>query len=176
MAKSQREIKEKLDRQKKEGDSASNKALELAKLAEKTKATLESMQGEATAESSKSMEAAISNFQQGLEMRSQQAENRVDKINNELEKDQQQLEKSSEADRDDLKKLNTLKGEALKANVETKNITDAERAKTDEITFIDRESKDVEKSQQELQKNLAEAKQKRQGAKSKYQSRNTLNF
>jgi hypothetical protein len=174
MAKSQKEIKENLDRQKKEGDNASNKALELARLAEKTKATLESMQGEATAEAANSMESAATNFQQNLEMRSQQAETQADKINNELEKDQQQLDKGSNADRGDIQKLNTLKNEAGKAGMGTEAITKAEKAKSDEITFLDQESKDVEKSQQEMQKNILEARQKRQNAKFKYQSRNTL--
>jgi hypothetical protein len=174
MAKSQREIKENLDRQKKEGDGASKKALELAQLAEKTKATLESMQGEATAEAAKSMETAALNFQQSLEMLSQQAENKADKINNDLEEGQQQLDKGSNADRDDIKKLNALKNEAGKAGMGTEGITKAEKSKSDEITFLDQESKDVEKSQQEMQKYLAEAKQKRQSAKFKYQSRNTL--
>jgi hypothetical protein len=174
MAKSQREIKENLDRQKKEGDGASKKALELAQLAERTKATLESMQGEATAEAANTMESAAVNFQQSLETRSQQAENQADKINNELEKDQQQLDKGSIADSNDNKKLAALKNEALKAGMGTEGIVKAEKAKSDEITFLNRESKDVEKSQQEMQKHLAEAKQKRQSAKFKYQSRNTL--
>jgi hypothetical protein len=174
MAKSQREIKENLDRQKKEGDGASQKALELAQLAERTKATLESMQGEATAEAANSMESATANFQQSLEVRSQQAEKQADKINNELEKDQQQLDKGSNADRQDIKKLESLKNEAGKAGMGTEGIAKAEKAKSDEITFLDRESKDVEKSQQEMQKHLVEARQKRQSARFKYQSRNTL--
>jgi hypothetical protein len=174
MAKSKTEIKEKLDRQKKEGDSASNKALELAKLAEKTKATLESMQGEATSEAANSMESAAVNFQQNLEMRSQQAENQADKINNELEKDQQQLDKASNANRNDNKKLGALKNEAVKAGMGTEGIDKAEKAKIDEITFLGDESKDVEKSQQEMQKHLTEARQKRQSARFKYQSHNTL--
>jgi hypothetical protein len=174
MATSKREIKEKLDRQKKEGENASNKALELSKLAEKTKATLESMQGEATSEAANSMESSATNFQKSLEIRSQQAEGQAEKINSDLEKDQQQLEKGSTADKGDIKKLNALKNEAVKAGVGTENIVTAEKAKTDEAGFLDRESKDVEKSQQEMQKKIADSKQNRQNSKFKYQSRNTL--
>jgi hypothetical protein len=120
------------------------------------------------------MESAAVNFQQSLEMRSQQAENQADKINSKLEKDQRQLDKGSRADRTDIKKLNDLANEAGKAGIGIESIKKAGIDKDTEANFLERESQDVEKSQQEMQKNIAEAKQKRQSARFKYQSRNTL--
>ncbi|MBW4627064.1 MAG: hypothetical protein KME49_16545 [Brasilonema octagenarum HA4186-MV1] len=173
-AKNQKDIKQELDKKKQEGDAASKKALELAKLAEKTKAVLEGMQGEATAEAAASMEEAAANFQANVDARYVQAEKEVEKIDKDLEKEQQQFGQGVKADQADVQKLNNLKAEAQKAGVGIENIAKAEKAKTDEMNFLNTESQAVEKSQQEMQKNINEAKQKRQSAQFSYKSKNTL--
>ncbi|NMF65406.1 hypothetical protein DP113_01290 [Brasilonema octagenarum UFV-E1] len=173
-AKGKKEIKQELDKKKQEGDTASKKALELAKLAEKTKAVLEGMQGEATAEAAASMEGAAAAFQAKIDARYVEAEKQSEKIDTELKNNQQKFSEGVKADQADVQKLNNLKAEAQKARVSAENIKKAEKAKTDEIKFLNTESQAIEKSQQEMQKNINEAKQKRQSAQFTYQSKNTL--
>ncbi len=174
MAKGRKEIKQDLDQKKKEGDLSSKKTLDLAKLAEKTKATLESMQGEATEEAAKGMESAAAAFQQAIETKAVEAEQQSEKIDTELEETQQKFEEAQKSDQIDINKLKSLQSEATRANVGIESVVQAEKAKMEEMKFLTSESQGVEKAQQEMQKKITEAKQKRQGAKFSYKSRNTL--
>lgn len=174
MAKGRKEIKQELEQKKREGDLSSKKALELAKLAEKTKATLESMQGEATEEAAKGMESAAAAFQQTIETKAVQAEQQSEKIDTALEQTQQKFEEAKKSDQVDINKLKSLESEAKRVNVGVEGVVQAEKAKMEEMQFLTSESQGVEKAQQEMQKKITEAKQKRQGAKFSYKSRNTL--
>jgi hypothetical protein len=148
--------------------------LELSRLAEKTKATLEGMQGEATAETAANMESAATDFQSNLEVRSAQAEQKAQEIHDELFDNQKEFSQGIMADKSDLTKLDALKNEAGKVGVDVNNIDRAEKAKQQEISFLDTESKAAEKSQKDIQKALSEAKQKRQAAQFSYKSKSTL--
>lgn len=174
MAKRKREIKQELDKKKKEGELSSKKALELAKLAEKTKATLESMQGEATEEAAKGMESAVATFQQTIETKAVQIEQQSEKIDTELEQTQQKMEEAKKFDQADVSKLKILESEAKRAGVRVEGVVQAQREKMEEMQFITSESQGVEKVQQEMQRKITEAKQKRQSSKSPYKSHDTL--
>gem|GEM_PF-6229710 len=174
MAKGRKEIKQELEQKKKEGDLSSKKALELAKLAEKTKATLESMQGEATEEAAKGMESAAAAFQQTIETKAVQAEQQSEKINADLEQKQLKFEEAKKFDQADVSRLQALESEAKRAGIGVEGIVQAEKTKMEEMQFLTSESQGVEKAQQEMQKIISEAKQKRQGTKTPYKSRDTL--
>jgi phage gp37-like protein len=174
MAKKKQDIKQELDKKKKEGDDASQKALKLASLAEQAKTTLESMKGEATAEAAKSMETEVSRFQQVVEAQSLRAEQAAEEVNTDLENKQKKLDQGKDADTEDIKKLKTLQTEAQKSGVDVQGIAQAEAAKLEEAKFLDSESQSVEKSQQEMTKKIADAKQRRTAAKFAYKSRDTL--
>lgn len=173
-AKKQPDIKKELIKEKKEGETASKKASDLAKLAEKTESILENIQGEATSETAQVMESAAAAFQAGIEKRYLEAEQKSESVNESLEDKQQKFDEGVIADQADISSLSKLKTEAKKAGVSVENIAAAEKAKQKEVKFLTSESTSVETSQKEIEKNLKDAKARRKSTRSTYQSKNTL--
>ncbi|NEP61382.1 MAG: hypothetical protein F6K31_31260 [Symploca sp. SIO2G7] len=174
VAKKQKEIKQELEKKKKEGDDASKKAVELANFAEKTKATFENFKGEATAETAQSIERVSQAIQSKIEGRYNEAVEKSKEIDEELEQEQKGFEKGAESDKSDIAKLKELQKEAKAVGVNDASIAQAEKSKQQEISFLDAEAKDVEKAQGEMKKKLSESKQRRQAARFNYKSKNTL--
>ncbi|NES18537.1 MAG: hypothetical protein F6K41_06315 [Symploca sp. SIO3E6] len=173
-AKKQKEIKQELEKKKKGGDDASKKAVELAKFAEKTKAMFENFEGEATAETAQSIEQTSQAIQSNIEGRYNEAIEKSEEIYEELEQEQKGFEKGAEFDRSDVAKLKELQKEAKAVGVNDASIAQAEKSKQQEISFLNTEAKDVEKAQGQMKKKLVESKQRRQAARFKYKSKNTL--
>lgn len=168
------EIHQEVEKKKKEADDASQKALELAKYAEKVKTTFESLQGEATAETAGLVEGAAQAIQGGIEGKYNEAVEKAKEIDEELEEEKECFEEGIKADGNDIGKLNQLRKEASKAGVSEGSIAIAEKSKQEEINFLEKEANEVENAQKEMEAKLNESKQRRNAARFSHKSKNTL--
>lgn len=173
-AKSKKEISQKNAELKNESQEASEKNLEVAKFAERTKAMLENLGGEATAEAAQAMEQASRELQESIDRRQNEVLKEADKIDEALEKEEKNFEQASVTDQVDVRKLEDLGKEAKAAGVSGKDIDKARNSKVEELQFLGTEGKAIEKAQAEMERKLNESKQRRQAARTVYKSKNTL--
>jgi chromosome segregation ATPase len=172
--KKQSEIKTDVADLKKEGDDASDKLEALTKFAERTKAVFEELKGSATDEGDKAAEGAVLEIQASIDRQYAGAEKELKKVNEKLQDKQEDFQGAIAADKQDLKKLKPLSQEAKTVGADAKAIQKAEQAKTSEIDFLVDQAGDIKKTKAELQQEANLSRQRKDNARFKHQSRNTL--
>lgn len=175
IAKKQQDISKETDRVKEAGKEAGQKALEVASFAERTKAMLESLGGEATTEAAQAMEQTSRELQDSIDRRQGEVFGKSQEIYDQLEKKQEGFEKAIAADRSDLTELNMLKKEAEAAGVSRSDIDRAGESKQEEINFLSASTEHIETVQDELKKKLDESRQRRQAVRVNYKSKSLHN-
>ncbi|MEA5522882.1 hypothetical protein [Limnoraphis robusta] len=172
--KKQSEIKKDIAGLKKEGDDASENLEALAKFAERTKAAFEELKGSATEEGDKASERAVLEIQASIERKYKEAEEELQEVEEKLEEKQEDFEGAIAADQQDLERLKPLSKEAKAVGSDGIAIEKAEEAKKSEIDFLSDQTQDIEKTQAELEQEAKLSRQRKENARFKHQSRNTL--
>jgi chromosome segregation ATPase len=168
------EIKQEIEKKKKQGDDASQEALKLAEYAEKVKETFESFEGEATAETASLIEGSVTAVQSSIEKKYNEAVEKAEDINEELDEDNKNFEQGIKADESDINKIKKLSAEAKQVGVGSGSIDIAEKSKQKEIDFLQEQTSEVEAAQEEIETKLNDSKQRRTAARFQYKSKNTL--
>ncbi|NEP61381.1 MAG: hypothetical protein F6K31_31255 [Symploca sp. SIO2G7] len=174
-AKKQKDISKEVAKLDAKVQDVSQKALDLAKLAEETKSTFDSQTTAFTAETSQSIEQASHEFQRSIDTNYNEVFEKSQEVYDQLEEKQEGFEKAIAADRSDLTKLNALKQEAEAAGVSSSDIDRAGESKQEEINFLSASTEHIETVQDELKKKLDESRQRRQAARLNYQSKSLDN-
>lgn len=172
--KKQSEIKKDIAGLKKEGDDASENLEALAKFAERTKAVFEGLKGSATEEGDKASERAVLEIQASIEHKYKEAEEELQEVEEKLEEKQEDFEEAIVSDQQDLERLQPLSKEAKAVGADGTAIEKAEEAKKSEIDFLSDQTQDIEKTQAELEQEAKSSRQRKDNARFKHQSRDSL--
>jgi hypothetical protein len=171
--KKRKDISQEVAKLEDEGQDASQKAVDLAKFAEATKSTFESLSPDFTEETSQTISQASHELQASIDTNHSEVLQESENVLANLEQKQKGFEGAITADKSDISKLNTLQAEGNE--VAHSNIAKVQESKQEEIDFLTGLIKDVEEVQDDIDKKLNESKQRRQAARFSYKSKSLDN-
>lgn len=168
-AKKRKDISQEVGKLEDEGQDASQKALDLAKFAEATKSTFESLSPDFTEETSQAIGQASHELQGSIDRNQGEVLQESEDVLDELEQKQKGFEGAIAADKSDISKLNALQAEG--DVVGDSKIVQVQDSKQEEIDFLSDLTKDIEVIQDDINQKLNESRQRRQAARLKYKSK-----
>jgi hypothetical protein len=170
-SKNRRDITDDVKSLEAKGLDASQKAINLARLAEKTKQTFDSFNGSITNESQLVVNRAIIEVQQSLDSKHHLEIEKVQNISTQLDEYQNKFEEAISANTTDIGKISLLEQQANLKNVDSSALQEAKQAKQQEIEFLSQIDIDIERTQEQLKQHLTESRQRRKRIAHEYKNK-----
>lgn len=170
-AKKRKEIAQEVEKLQAEGQKASQKATELAKLVQETQQTFESLEGETTAEATQTLIQTQHRSRQLVENQHQEQVQQIETVYDNLDDKRDQFDQAIAANQSDIQQLRSLEKQALQFQVDATSLQKAENAKQEEIAFLENLDRGAASTQEQLKAHLDKSRQKRRGTQSNYERR-----
>jgi hypothetical protein len=146
---------------KTKGLDANQKAIDLARLAEKTKETFDLLNSGVTNESQLGIDRSNLETRQSIDLKHQSEIEKVKDVSTHLDEYQSKFETAISANIADISQLDQLKQQASLDGIDFPNLQEAKIAKQQEIEFLSHLDHNIDQTQEQLKQHLAESRQRR---------------
>jgi hypothetical protein len=153
------------------GLDANHKAIDLARLAEKTKQTFDSLNSGITNESQLGVDQANLETRQSIDLKHQSEIEKVEDVSTHLDEYQSKFEIAISANIADMSQLDRLKKQASLAKIDSPTLQEAKIAKQKEIEFLSQIDRNIDRTQEQLKQHLAESRQRRKNLYRDYKNK-----
>jgi hypothetical protein len=153
------------------GLDTNQKAIDLARLAERTKQTFDSLNSGITKESQLGIDRANLESRQSIDLKHQLEIEKVEDISTHLDEYQSKFETAISANIADMSQLDRLKQQASLAGIDSPALQEAKIAKQKEIEFLSQIDRNIDRTQEQLKQHLAESRQRRKNLYRDYENK-----
>lgn len=153
------------------GLDASQRAIDLARLAEMTKQTFDLLNSSVTNESQLSIDRSSLETQQSIDLKHQSEIEKVKDVSTHLDEYQSKFETAISANIADMSQLDRLKQQASLDGIDSSALQEAKIAKQKEIEFLSHLDCNIDRTQEQLKQHLAESRQRRKNLHKEYKNK-----
>jgi hypothetical protein len=153
------------------GLDANQKAIDLARLAERTKQTFDSLNSGITNESQLGIDRSNLETRQSIDLKYQSDIEKVKDVSTHLDEYQSKFETAISANIADMSQLDRLKKQASLDGIDSPALQEAKIAKQKEIEFLSQIDSNIDRTQEQLKQHLAESQQRRKNSYREYKNK-----
>jgi hypothetical protein len=153
------------------GLDANQKAIDLARLAERTKQTFDSLSNGITKESQLGIDQLSLETRQSINLKYHSEIETVEDVSIQLDEYQSKFETAISANIADISQLDRLKQRASLDGIDSPALQEAKIAKQKEIEFLSHLDSNIDRTQEQLEQHLAESQQRRKNLYREYKNK-----